>query len=74
MFEEALHTYFAASDIENVSVSGLANTEYLDKTEGMKRKRQEEKLLKLSGETDRPYLNTSATVTVLDQAFSAASR
>ncbi|MDX1987506.1 MAG: D-hexose-6-phosphate mutarotase [Candidatus Obscuribacter sp.] len=69
LFEEALHTYFAASDIDNVSVSGLANTEYLDKTDDMKRKRQEEKLLKLSGETDRPYLNTSATVTLLDQGF-----
>ena len=69
LFEEALHTYFAVSDIDNVSVSGLANTEYLDKTDGMKRKRQEEKLLKLSGETDRPYLNTSATVTILDQGF-----
>jgi len=69
LFEEALHTYFAASDMENVSVSGLANTDYLDKTDSMKRKRQEERLLKLSGETDRPYLNTSATVTVLDKGF-----
>ena len=64
--EEALHTYFAVYELDDVSISGLANTEYLDKTDGMKRKRQEEKHLKFEGETDRPYLNTHATVSILD--------
>lgn len=64
--EEALHTYFAVYDISDTALSGLAHTEYLDKTDGMQRKRQEEKHLRFDGETDRPYLNTHATVSILD--------
>ena len=57
-FEEALHTYLSVSDATKVSIMGLRDTEYLDKTDGFKRKRQNESTLKLTGETDRPYLNT----------------
>lgn len=65
-FEEALHTYFAVGDARQITISGLTNTEYLDKTDGFKRKRQEETLLILKGETDRPYLNTGAKVDLDD--------
>ena len=33
-FEEALHSYFAASDITAVAISGLAGTPYTDKPQG----------------------------------------
>ncbi len=69
-FEEALHTYLAVGSVEGVRLTGLRDTEYLDKTDGFRRKRQEEEVLVLRGETDRPYLNTEATVTVDDPAES----
>lgn len=64
-FEEALHTYFAVNDIHRVEVSGLDNTEYLDKTDGMNRKKQVGPV-RFTGETDRVYLATPATTTIHD--------
>jgi len=68
-FEEALHTYFAVGDAAQIQIGGLKNTEFLDKTDGFKRKRQADEVLTLSKETDRPYLNTDATVTLDDPAL-----
>lgn len=65
-FEEALHTYLHIGDAERIAIRGLADTEYLDKTDHFARKRQSEAVLTLHGETDRPYLNTTATVTLDD--------
>src|SRR3984893_15220438 len=39
-FEEALHTYFAISDISTIAISGLAGSTYIDKTEAARRKPQ----------------------------------
>lgn len=65
-FEEALHTYLTVGDVTKVSVAGLADTDYIDKTDQFLRKHQTEELLTLTRTTDRPYLNTTATVTVED--------
>jgi glucose-6-phosphate 1-epimerase len=65
-FEEALHTYLAVGDAQQVSIIGLTDTDYLDKTDNFKRKHQKESPLCLTGETDRPYLNTEAPVDVDD--------
>ncbi|MFN8554961.1 MAG: D-hexose-6-phosphate mutarotase [Candidatus Obscuribacterales bacterium] len=64
--EEAFHTYLAVSDAEQIALSGLQDTEYLDKTDGFKRKTQTEKILQLTGEIDRPYLNTETHVEIED--------
>jgi glucose-6-phosphate 1-epimerase len=64
--EEALHSYFHVGDVEQARVHGLANIEYLDKTDNLVRKRQAEPVLMLTGPTDRPYLNTTAPVAVED--------
>lgn len=66
IFEEALHTYLAVADVRRVSVTGLAGTRYIDKTDGMKRKVQESDLVSITGETDRVYLDTKATCVVDD--------
>ncbi len=66
VFEEALHTYFAVSDIAKVSVSGLAGTTYIDKVDGARRKTQDAAPIKLSGETDRVYLGTPRQVAIED--------
>lgn len=65
-FEEALHTYLAVSDIRQVAITGLERTAYLDKTEGFARKRQGDDPIRLTGETDRVYLDTEATCHVVD--------
>ncbi len=65
-FEEALHTYFVVSDIREVSISGLEGTEYLDKTDGLKRKRADESLIRFTKETDQVHLNTRSTCVIDD--------
>ncbi len=67
-FEEALHSYFAIGEVERVRLSGTEGTEYLDKPDGMKRKRQAEAPLTFAGVTDRVYLATEATCRVDDAA------
>ena len=66
LFEEALHAYLAVGESEKVSVEGLAGTTYLDKTEDFARKTQTERELRFHGETDRPYLNTTAPLLLHD--------
>lgn len=65
LFEEAFHTYFSVGDATKATVTGLEQTEFLDKTDGFKRKLEQSPFLQLTGETDRPYLNTTAPI-VLD--------
>ena len=65
-FEDALHTYLRVGDARRVRISGLSDTDYIDKTDGFKRKHQIETTLTLTGETDRPYLNTKQAVTLDD--------
>jgi len=67
--EEALHTYLEVGDATQVSLTGLANTEYLDKTDNFNRKLQTEPTLHLTEQTDRPYLNTPSTVILTDPAL-----
>lgn len=62
-FEEALHTYFAVSAVQNVEVRGLDGAEYVDKVDGGARKRQPAEPLRFTGETDRVFpANTAACV------------
>lgn len=70
LFEEALHSYLCVSETGDISVSGLKDTEFLDKTENFRRKTQTDTLLRFDGETDRPYLNTTAPVVLRDSGLS----
>ena len=65
-YEEALHTYFAVQYVREVTITGLEQTEYLDKVEGFARKRQGADPIRFTGETDRIYLATEAAVTIHD--------
>jgi glucose-6-phosphate 1-epimerase len=65
-FAEALHTYLHVGDAGQVQIAGLQDTEFVDKVDNFARKTQAEEILRLTGETDRPYLNTSAAVTLID--------
>ena len=68
-FEEALHSYFAVSDVTQVRVHGLEGASYLDKTEAMARKPGASGPVAISAETDRVYLDTTATVTIEDPGW-----
>ena len=69
-FQEALHTYCAVSDVAQVSIAGLENTEYLDKVEGFARKRHGDAPVRFTGETDRVYVETTATCRIADPGWS----
>jgi len=66
-FEEALHTYFAVSDITGIAISGLAGATYIDKTEAGRRKPQTAALVTIRAETDRVYLDTPARCVLEDR-------
>ncbi len=65
-FEEALHTYFVVGDVRQVSVNGLQGVEYIDKVDGFKRKTQSPEPIRITGETDRVYLNTLSPCVIRD--------
>ena len=65
-FEDALHTYFTVSDVRETATTGLENTEYLDKTNGMQRKPQGTEPIRITQETDRLYEGTHTTCALDD--------
>jgi glucose-6-phosphate 1-epimerase len=65
-YEEALHTYLTVGDIRQATIEGLAGTAFIDKVDGFTRKREGRAPIRLAGETDRVYLDTTATCTVDD--------
>jgi D-hexose-6-phosphate mutarotase len=68
-FEEALHCYFAISDVTSVAISGLAGTTYVDKIEASRRKPQTAALVTVGGETDRVYLDTPTRCVIEDRGW-----
>jgi glucose-6-phosphate 1-epimerase len=68
-FQEALHTYFAVSDVERVAVLGLEASTHIDKTANMARVPGAGTLLKLTKETDSVYLDVPDRLTIHDPAW-----
>ncbi len=64
--EAALHTYLAVGDVRQVHITGLEDTDYLDKVDEAKRKNQGREPIRFTGETDRVYLDTDAACTLHD--------
>jgi len=65
---EALHTYFAISDVDNISITGLEGCAYLDKVEGFRRKTQSGAIT-IASEVDRVYINTEADCLIEDRGL-----
>jgi glucose-6-phosphate 1-epimerase len=65
---QALHSYFAVSDIRQVEVEGLHGCRYIETLENWQQ-RQQDGLLQFRGETDRIYLDTPAQLSILDRAW-----
>ena len=63
---QALHTYFAVSDVRKVQVEGLDGLAYIDTADGWTEK-QQTGLLHFNAETDRIYLDTPAQLNIVDK-------
>jgi D-hexose-6-phosphate mutarotase len=62
---EALHTYLRIGDIGSATVTGLENTEYVDKVDGGQRKTQSGPVA-FAGEVDRVYVNIESECVIVD--------
>lgn len=62
---DALHTYFAVSDVRQVAVRGLEDYPYIDKLDGDTRKRQSGPVT-FGAETDRVYLDAGGDILIDD--------
>ena len=69
VFEEALHTYFAISDISDIAISGLAGATYIDKTDASRRELQTAELVTITAETDSVYLDTPGRCVIEDRGW-----
>jgi len=65
-YEEALHSYFAVSNVANISVTGLENTTYIDKTDNFLKKQQYNEPIRIAKETDQVHLGTTSACTIHD--------
>ena len=69
VLEEALHSYFAISNVTEIAISGLAGTTYVDKTDAARRKLQTADLVTITAETDRVYLDTPRQCVIEDRGW-----
>ena len=65
---EALHTYFAISDVDNVRITGLEDCIYLDKVDDFRRKTQAGAII-IAAEVDRLYVNAEADCLIEDRGL-----
>jgi glucose-6-phosphate 1-epimerase len=68
VLSEALHTYFAVSDIRQTPIHGLEGCTYLDKVNGNSYKQQEGPIV-INSEVDRVYVDTAAECVIEDRAW-----
>jgi D-hexose-6-phosphate mutarotase len=74
--ENCLHTYFAVSDISQVSITGLQGAPFDDFAAGDDgtRKVENDSVLRITKETNRVYPDSSSTVEIRDQKFQRTIR
>lgn len=65
---QALHSYFAVSDVRQVKVEGLQACRYIDTLQDWQELRQQDDL-RFSAETDRIYLDTAARLSIIDPGW-----
>jgi D-hexose-6-phosphate mutarotase len=69
VFEEALHTYYAVSDVRQIRITGLEGLPFLDKVQNLAEQPPSPDAIAVTAETDRVYLGTSAPVTIHDPGW-----
>jgi D-hexose-6-phosphate mutarotase len=70
---DALHSYFAISSVERISIEGLDGGAYLDKVAGAARREQTGPVA-VTAETDRVYLDTTADCVIADAGWNRRVR
>ncbi len=70
---EALHTYFAISDVDDISIAGLEGCTYLDKV-GIPQSRVQPGTIKITSEVDRIYIDTAADCLIEDRGWNRRIR
>ena len=70
---EALHTYFAISDVDDMSITGMEGCTYLDKV-GPTQSRIQQGAIKITAEVDRIYLDTEADCLIEDRGWNRRIR
>jgi glucose-6-phosphate 1-epimerase len=65
-FEDALHTYFAISDIHSIRIQGLEEDSFIDKMDGGQLKTPSRAPVLFTEETDRVYVNTVEPCSLID--------
>jgi D-hexose-6-phosphate mutarotase len=65
-FENCLHTYFEVADATAISITGLKGARYLDQVAKFAEKIDNAQSIRISAETDRIYLDTTAAVEIHD--------
>ena len=68
-FSEALHSYFSIRDIRSVIILGLEDQRYLDSLYRGSSPQQQSGPISFSAETDRIYIDTPHTCTIVDEVF-----
>jgi D-hexose-6-phosphate mutarotase len=68
---EALHSYFAVSDVRAVRIEGLETTEYINQIDASRHTQPAEPIT-FDGEVDRAYLNTAGSCVLKDPGASRA--
>jgi len=63
---QALHTYFAISDIKTISIVGVEETPFVDYTDNKKVKSKKAEL-EIHQEVNRVYVPTNASCTIIDR-------
>ncbi len=71
---EALHAYFAVSDIRMVTLHGLDGAEYVDKLFESDRRLRQRGAVRFTAETDRPYLDMPDACTIEDAGWGRTIR
>src|SRR5882724_2632706 len=69
VFENCLHTYFEVGSIRALSITGLKGVTYLDKVTNFAEKTESDDAIRITSEVDRIYLNTPATVEIVDNGL-----
>ena len=67
-YTQALHTYFAISDVDKVHINGLSHKYYLDKLDNFDLKMQEGDIT-IDREVDRIYQSAPYMVQLVDEGF-----
>jgi len=70
---EALHTYFAISDVDELSIAGMEGCTYLDKV-GAAETRTQQGAIRIGSEVDRIYIDTEADSLIEDRGFGRSIR